>query len=66
MQNKGKPQIKVKGFIGQLFCKHEWQWTVETMGEFFCISGERRVRVCTKCGKKGGSYFAEYEGGGYK
>ena len=66
MPTKDGVEIRNKGFFGRLFCKHEYARFRKTGGKFLCISGETRVRVCTKCGKQDGEYFAEYEGMGYK
>lgn len=53
--------------IKQFFCKHQYSWYVEApKSGFRNISGETRYLVCDKCGKVKSSYFAEYEGGGFK
>lgn len=55
-----------KGKLGQLLCRHRhkgWHIKQET---YSCISGERRFLVCEDCGKIIDSYFARYEGMGYK
>ena len=52
-------------WIRKLFCKHEWgEFTKDT--EFLNISGETRYIICKKCGKEKGSYFAKYEGMGFR
>lgn len=59
--------INYKSKIGQMFCSHknkEW-YAVRTTG-FQNISGEKRVLVCNDCGKETRSYFAKYEGSGFK
>lgn len=54
-----------KNFLKRLFCKHEYQYYVDT-GCHFLIHGERRYYICKKCGKYKGSIFCEYEGMGFK
>lgn len=56
---------KIRTWIKQKLCKHEYGWYVKT-GKFVNIQGERRIKMCSKCGKLDGEYFAEYEGNGYK
>ncbi|MEM5009309.1 hypothetical protein WKH57_01180 [Niallia taxi] len=58
--------INVKGKIGQFFCRHKnKEWFIRK-SQFSSLRGERRLHICTECGKEVGSYFAEYEDTGYK
>lgn len=58
--------IMVKGKLGQFFCRHKnKEWFVRN-SPFSSLRGERRLHICTDCGKEVGSYLAEYEGIGYK
>lgn len=60
-------EIRNKGFLGQLFCKHDYQWYKKPSdSRFVAISGEKHIRVCHKCGKQDGERFMRYEGSGYK
>ena len=58
--------INNKGFLGRLFCKHNYQLFKKPQGLFAVISGQTCIRVCPKCGKQDGEVFLEYEGMGYK
>ena len=63
MNNK-HPDIKVpwaKGKLTQLLCEHDPEWYRAAGGTFQIISGERRYKICKKCGKLLNSYFARYE-----
>ena len=54
--------------LAQWFCKHKntgW-YTKKSDSPFSAISGERRYLICEDCGKEIRSYFAEYEGMGFK
>ena len=53
-----------KNFIKRLLCKHEYQYYADTSS--IMLSGEKRYRICKKCGKYDGSIFMEYEGMGFK
>lgn len=56
---------KLRLWIKQKRCKHEYHWYVKH--EMFTnIQGEERFCVCSKCGKIKDSYFAQYEGNGFK
>lgn len=57
-----------KSKLAQRFCKHKnkgW-YAKKSEGPFHAISGERRYLICEDCGKEISSYFAEYEGMGFK
>ena len=57
-----------KSKIAQFFCRHkhtEW-YTKKSNSPFSAISGERRYLICEDCGKEIRSFFAEYEGMGFK
>ncbi len=57
-----------KNKIAQFFCRHkhtEW-YTKKSNSSFSAISGERRYLICKDCGKEIRSFFAEYEGMGFK
>lgn len=57
-----------KSKIAQRFCKHKhtgW-YTKKSSYPFSVISGERRCLLCEDCGKEIRSFFAEYEGMGFK
>ena len=54
-----------KNFIKRLLCKHEYQYYTDTSFPIM-LSGEKRYRICKKCGKYDGSIFIEYEGMGFK
>jgi len=59
--------IKVKNPIQQFLCKHDNKEAfVYSTGGFHNLSGERRVFICKDCGLETGTYFAKYEGNGYK
>lgn len=59
--------ITEKGKIGQFFCKHiHKEWYVKKESGFQSISGERRYLICKDCGKEVRTFFAEYEGMGFK
>lgn len=59
--------IKIKGKIGQFFCKHKnTKWFAEPTSGFQVISGEKRVEICMDCSKEISSCFAEYEGSGFR
>lgn len=54
--------------LAQRFCKHKhtgW-YNKQSDSPFSAISGERRYLICEDCGKELDSYFAEYEGMGFK
>ena len=56
--------ITLKGRWGQFICKHDnKQWFRE---HTLSIRGERRRLICLDCGKPLATYFAEYEGNGFK
>lgn len=56
-----------KNKILQFFCPHNNQGQYTDNSSKFCnIRGERRYIVCEDCGKILSSYFAEYEGMGFK
>jgi hypothetical protein len=55
-----------KSKLGQLLCRHKHQGWYIKQELYSCISGERRFLVCEDCGKILDSYFARYEGMGYK
>ena len=56
---------KLRLWMKQRRCKHDHQWYVKQ--EMFAnIQGEERFCVCSKYGKIKGSYFARYEGNGFK
>lgn len=57
---------RFKNWIRQKKCKHEYGWYTERPILFAPISGETRYYICKKCGKQNGSYYARYEGGGFK
>ena len=62
-----KVSVVNKNFLGKLLCKHEYRWFVKPSdGKFAIISGEERVLVCPKCGKRKATMLAEYEGNGFK
>jgi len=59
--------INLKGKIGQWLCKHDnKQYFVQQGGSFHNIQGERHHLYCLDCGKHISSYFAKYEGNGFK
>lgn len=56
-------------WLKQLLCKHDWKtYTLENVGPFYDIHGERRILACPKCEKvkKDSLHFVWYEEGGYK
>ena len=56
-----------KNKILQFFCPHINQGQYKDNSSVFCnIRGERHYIVCEDCGKILSSYFAEYEGTGFK
>lgn len=61
---------KIKTKVKQLFCKHDYQWMLKrpknTGIVLYNLRGETRYLVCTKCYHEKDSYFAEYEGAGYR
>ena len=55
-----------KSKLGQLLCKHKHKGWYIKQELYSCISGERRYLICEDCGKILDSYFARYEGMGFK
>lgn len=57
-----------KSKLAQRFCKHKntgW-YTKKSNSPFSALSGERQYLICEDCGKELSSYFAKYEGMGFK
>lgn len=61
-----KMEIKTKGKVRQLFCRHNYQeGIVSKPGSpvFFNLSGETYTTICTKCGKiKGTRFIRNFDG----
>jgi hypothetical protein len=57
-----------KSKLGQLLCRHKHKgwYEKEEQETYRCISGERIYLICEDCGKIIDSYFARYEGMGFK
>lgn len=50
-----------KSKLRQLLCDHDPEWYEVRNGPFFNLSGERRYKVCKKCGKVLDTYFHRYD-----
>lgn len=58
--------MKVKGKIGQFFCKHKNTGWYTKSHKFKSLQGDTQYKVCKDCGKELASVSCEYEGSGYR
>lgn len=52
---------KIKEKLKMLFCKHEHTTWYTKSSQFYCISGERRYKICDDCGEEISTIFVKYD-----